>query len=199
MADVAPDQEIVDAVASYDARAKEYADSKVGFGFNLLSDEIFGPILSNSGRSREEIFRDQVKVSNGTAADSAEVDLITRTMLFYSGADICSFQTPGMNISPLIADITHSELFRVMKYNNNLMVLWMNGAQLKKYMEWSAAWFVQMTSETDAIARDTSLKGCFYDVFQGVSYRINLAKPAGERIRLPGKQSSAGGGRTVQR
>lgn len=182
MKEVEPDQEIVNAVAEYDQKEKEYADSFIGFGFHLKGDVNYGPILSDTGRSTEEIIQNQLKVSTGTAMDTAEVDLIMRSFMYYSKADVCAYQTTGGNVPSLITEITRSELFRAMKYNNNLMLLEMSGDQLKKYMEWSAAWLLQMNSDTDPIDRDMSLKGHFYDAFQGVQYRINLAKPAGERI-----------------
>lgn len=181
MKEAEPDQEIVNSVADYDQKEKEYADSFIGFGFRLKGDVNYGPILSDTGRSPEEIIQNQLKISTGTAMDTAEVDLIMRSFMYYSKADVCAYQTPGGNVPFLITEITRSELFRAIKYNNNLMLPEMSGDQLKKYMEWSAAWLLQMNSDTDPIDRDMSLKGHFYDAFQGVQYRINLAKPAGER------------------
>ena len=182
MSDYEPDPDILAQMADYDRRAKEDAETTIGYGFQLKEDVEFGPILSASGRSRETVFGEQLKAPKGYAADNAVVDIITRTMRFYSGADIAAITPSYQELPLLVKDITRCMVFRAVRYNNTIMVLQMTGAQLKKYMEFSAGWFQTMENDSDMIAKDETKKGRFYTVFQGLNYHINLAKPDGERI-----------------
>ncbi|MDI5969008.1 5'-nucleotidase C-terminal domain-containing protein [Streptomyces sp. SL13] len=71
-------------------------------------------------------------------------------------------------------------------YENTLDAKILTGAQVKDYLEWSAAYFAQ-TAPGDPVdlTKITNANGTAdfsYDVLSGVSYDIDIAQPAGSRI-----------------
>ena len=177
-----PDQEIEELISEYDWQARDYGVSPVGSVFRPDDTVLCGPVLSGTGRSREDILNHQVEIRESAVYDHAASDLMSRAVLYYSGADISAFPCPPELPVPEQGYLTHNRLHAMDPFNNIASTVRMNGAQLKKYMEWCVAAYQTMNSETDPIQPDTDMQGHFIDLFGGVSYKINLAKPAGERI-----------------
>ncbi|MYS20666.1 2',3'-cyclic-nucleotide 2'-phosphodiesterase / 3'-nucleotidase [Streptomyces sp. DvalAA-14] len=71
-------------------------------------------------------------------------------------------------------------------YENTLDAKLLTGAQVKDYLEWSAAYFVQTAPDAPVdVTRITNANNTpdySYDVLSGVSYDIDIAQPAGSRI-----------------
>ncbi|MFE4869637.1 bifunctional metallophosphatase/5'-nucleotidase [Streptomyces sp. NPDC056682] len=69
-------------------------------------------------------------------------------------------------------------------YENTLEARLLTGAQVRAYLEFSANYYVQTTGKVDpaAITNANSTPDYNYDVVSGVSYEIDIAKPAGSRI-----------------
>ena len=59
----------------------------------------------------------------------------------------------------------------------------MNGLQLRKFMEWSAAFFKTWEPQDVTIAFDSSVRYYLYDAFAGVKYDLDISKEPGNRIR----------------
>ena len=59
---------------------------------------------------------------------------------------------------------------------------YMNGAQLKKYMEWSAAYYNTWKPGDLTISFSPDIQTYNYDMFAGVNYEINIANEPGSRI-----------------
>ena len=59
---------------------------------------------------------------------------------------------------------------------------YMNGAQLKKYMEWSAAYYNTWKPGDLTISFTPGIPAYNYDMFAGVNYEINIANEPGSRI-----------------
>jgi len=114
--------------------------------------------------------------------DTALIDLINNVQLKYSGADISAaalFQnTSDLNEGP----ITYANLFDIYKYPNTLKVVEVTGKELKDYMEWSVKYYNTFKPGDVTISFDPNIRGYMYDMFQGVEYKIDISKPAGERI-----------------
>ncbi|AYG83533.1 2',3'-cyclic-nucleotide 2'-phosphodiesterase/3'-nucleotidase [Streptomyces hundungensis] len=69
-------------------------------------------------------------------------------------------------------------------YENTLEARLLTGAQVRAYLEFSANYYVQTTGAVDP-AKITNANGTpdyNYDVVSGVSYEIDIAKPAGSRV-----------------
>ena len=56
------------------------------------------------------------------------------------------------------------------------------GKELKDYMEWSAAYYNTYKPGDVTISFNPEIRAYNYDMFQGVEYKIDISKPAGERI-----------------
>ncbi|GIH97111.1 bifunctional metallophosphatase/5'-nucleotidase [Planobispora siamensis] len=71
-------------------------------------------------------------------------------------------------------------------YDNTLMAVKLTGAQLKDYLEYSARYFNQLAADAPVdLAALTNAGGTpdyNYDQLSGVTYDIDVAKPAGQRI-----------------
>ncbi|SDN73737.1 bifunctional metallophosphatase/5'-nucleotidase [Actinacidiphila guanduensis] len=71
-------------------------------------------------------------------------------------------------------------------YENTLDAKLLTGAQVKDYLEWSAAYFVQTAPDAPVdvtkITNANNTPDYSYDVLSGVSYDIDIAQPAGSRI-----------------
>ncbi|WUH94051.1 5'-nucleotidase C-terminal domain-containing protein [Streptomyces sp. NBC_00433] len=71
-------------------------------------------------------------------------------------------------------------------YENTLEAKLLTGAQVKDYLEWSAAYFVQTAPDAPVdvtkITNANNTPDFSYDVLSGVSYDIDISQPAGSRI-----------------
>ena len=67
----------------------------------------------------------------------------------------------------------------------------MTGAQLKKYMEWTASYYNTWKPGDLTISFNPEIRAYQYDMFAGVNYDINVAneREAGLKI-LPGRTGS---------
>lgn len=85
------------------------------------------------------------------------------------------------NIEPGV--IKKADVAKIYKYDNTLMTIKINGAQLKKYMEWSAEYFNQFKQGDLTISFNPKIRMYQYDMFAGVDYQIDVSMPVGERIK----------------
>ncbi|WP_407536262.1 5'-nucleotidase C-terminal domain-containing protein [Cetobacterium somerae] len=58
----------------------------------------------------------------------------------------------------------------------------MTGENLLKYMEWSMNYYNQTEPGDVTISFNPKVRGYNYDMFDGVNYKVDISKPAGERI-----------------
>ena len=57
------------------------------------------------------------------------------------------------------------------------------GEQLRRFMEWSAAFFKTWKPDEVTIAFDPSVRYYLYDAFEGVNYELDVSKEPGHRIK----------------
>ncbi|MDX6355265.1 MAG: 2,3-cyclic-nucleotide 2-phosphodiesterase / 3-nucleotidase [Streptomyces sp.] len=71
-------------------------------------------------------------------------------------------------------------------YENTLTAKILTGAEVKDYLEWSAAYYVQTAPDAPvdvkAITNANNTPDYSYDILSGVSYDIDIAQPVGSRI-----------------
>ena len=114
--------------------------------------------------------------------DTAVIDLILKTELENSGADVASASLFTDYSDLPEGNIYYKDIFRIYKYDNTLYRMSVTGAELKKYMEWSAGYYNQWQPGDINISFDPEFPGYKYDMFGGVDYEVNLSKPIGQRI-----------------
>ena len=165
--DYEPDLETVELMASYDERAKRYAREVIG--------TLEGGPLAPKGEFEA--------IPQAVLTDTALIDLINEVQLYHSGAKVSSTALSSVkaNIEP--GPICRYDVSRIYKHQNTLYTLEMTGAQLKRYLEWSADFYKTFRKGDLSPAFDSEVPLYNYDMFQGVSYTIEVSKEPGARIR----------------
>lgn len=164
-ADYEEDSRLVSLLSPYDSRAKEYVRAKIG----VLEGE---PLVRDA----------EIKgISPMLTEDTPMQSLIQKVMTYYADADIAISAPCTNEDNAFPGDLTMAGICRMYKYSNMLYSVSMNGAQLKKYLEWSAS-FYQQYKEGDLIIAFEDIPVYMYDSVSGVNYDIDISKPVGERI-----------------
>jgi len=122
------------------------------------------------------------EIPSAQIMDTALIDLINDVQMYYTGAKVSAAALFVMEANLKVGDIHKSDSSLVYKYDNTLYKMQMTGAQLKKFMEWSASYFNQYQDGDLTISFSPDIRAYNYDMFAGVNYEIDISKPAGERI-----------------
>lgn len=166
VADFTPDESLMKSLASYNKRAVDNANTVIG---KLVGGDLVEPAEIEG-------------IPQAQIADSALLDLINKVQIHYSGADVSAAAMFQESAQLKEGQIKKSDTSLIYKYTNTLYKLQMNGAQLKKYMEWSSAYFNTYQNGDLTISFNKDVRMYNFDVFSGVSYDINISKEAGKRI-----------------
>jgi len=121
-------------------------------------------------------------IPEGKLRDTAVMDLINTVQLANSGADVSAAALFSDTRDILAGPVNYGDIFGIYKYDNTLYKVVVTGAELKSYMEWSAACYNQWKSGDISISFNPEKPGYLYDMFAGVDYQIDLSKPVGKRI-----------------
>jgi 2',3'-cyclic-nucleotide 2'-phosphodiesterase/3'-nucleotidase len=166
IADYEPDTDLMDAMASFDKKAKDYAHEEIAV--------LTGGSLAPANEIAE--------IPQAMIQDTALLDLVNTVQLHYSGARVAAAAlfNSRANVEP--GPIRRCDVSKIYKFDNTLYTVEMTGAQLRKQMEWAAGVF-QQYHEGD-LTIGFSQKRAYYlcDSFQGVNYKVNIAKEEGSRI-----------------
>ena len=165
--DYEADPKLVALLAPYDERAKADAVIPIGTlqGGNMAPDNEIENIPSPM------------------IQDTALLDFINEVQMYYTGAQVSATAMTSMTGQMKEGTIRKCDLTSIYTYENTLYKLQMNGAQLRDYMEWSAAFFKTWQPGDVTIAFDPSTRYYLYDAFAGVNYDIDLSQQPGNRIR----------------
>lgn len=121
-------------------------------------------------------------IPEGKLRDTAVMDLINSVQLANSGADVSAAALFSDTSDILAGPINYGAIFGIYKFDNTLYKVEVTGAELKSYMEWSAACYNQWKPGDISISFNPEKPGYLYDMFAGVDYQIDLSKPVGKRI-----------------
>ena len=166
IADFEPDPAIVELLGKYDEMAKEDAVQVVG----QLVDGALAP--------ENEI----AEIPTAQIEDTALMDLINKVQMYYTDAPVSAAALFVMDANMFPGDIHKCDMALIYKYTNTLYKLHMNGAQLKKYMEWSVNYYNTYKPGDLTISFNPEIRAYNYDMFDGVNYEINIANEPGSRI-----------------
>jgi 2',3'-cyclic-nucleotide 2'-phosphodiesterase/3'-nucleotidase len=162
-ASVPPDPAIVAIAAPFDRAARRWLDETV-----VETEEAFP-----AGRARLE--------------DTALLDLVNDVQLRVTGADLSiTSLLPGARYEGLPRGrVTVRDLFALYPYENQLVVIEIDGAQLKACLERAAEFFQSATFEGGRLVLTQNPKMIPYnfDAVQGATYRIDPTAPVGSRIK----------------
>lgn len=122
-------------------------------------------------------------IPEGKLQDTPVIDLIAKVQLDISGADVTAVALFQDDSDLKAGNINYGNLFNIYKFDNTLYTLDVTGKELKDYMEWSALHYNTWKPGDISISFDENVPGYLYDMFEGVDYKIDLSKPAGNRIK----------------
>lgn len=115
--------------------------------------------------------------------DNPITDLVNKVQMTQAGADVslAALFTEDANLEQ--GPFLNRDSVKIYKYDNTLFGVTITGKQLKAIMERQAGSFFNQYQPGDVtISFSPDIRMYNYDMFAGVSYDIDISKPAGERI-----------------
>ncbi len=152
---IAPDPEIMQLAAPYQTKVERFLDTPVGVSPATLTGTL----------ARLE--------------DDPLVDLIQKTQMEAGRADVSFATLFDLRCSFPAGAVTARQVFALYSYDNWLDTVEMTGAQIRQALEHSASFYPQWPFSPGRI----ELPSYNADSAEGVSYRLDLSKPVGRRIR----------------
>ena len=115
--------------------------------------------------------------------DTAILDLIQRVQLEAGKADVSMAAVFNPDARIAKGPVTVRDIAGLYVYENTLVVLEVNGRQLKETLEHSAKYFrAYEPGKSAAELVDEKIPAYNFDIAEGVTYTLNIAKPFGQRI-----------------
>ncbi|MFE7956876.1 bifunctional metallophosphatase/5'-nucleotidase [Streptomyces sp. NPDC057413] len=130
--------------------------------------------------------------------DAPIIDLITKVQedvvkaalagTQYASLPVIAQASPFSRTSQIPAgDVTIRDLSSLYVYDNTLVAKLMTGAQVRAYLEYSAEYFVQTAPgavvDVEKLTNANGRPDYNYDYVSGLRYDIDIAQPAGSRIK----------------
>ena len=159
-------EEIVEILSDADIRAKEDAQRVIGTLIN-------GPLAPEN-----EI----TGIPQARLEETALINLINEVQMYYTGTEISASTLFIDDANLNSGDIKKSDVSLIYQYTNTLYKIQMTGAQLRKWMEWSASYYNTYKDGDLTISFNPEMRGYLYDMFSGIKYEINISKEPGQRI-----------------
>ena len=156
---VAPDQELLQIGAPYDRETQAWLSRPIGESTAELT-------------AAEARFR-----------DTAILDLIQRVQLEAGKADVSMAAVFNAEARIAKGPVTVRDIAGLYVYENTLVVLEVTGQQVKDALEHSAKYFRPYEpGKSAAELVDEKVPAYNFDIAEGVTYVLNIAKPIGQRI-----------------
>jgi 2',3'-cyclic-nucleotide 2'-phosphodiesterase/3'-nucleotidase len=125
----------------------------------------------------------ELTATEATFRDTAILDLVQQVQLEAGKADVSMVASFNEKARIAQGPVTVRDIAGLYIYENTLVVLEVTGRQLKDALEHSAKYF--RPYEPGKVARDLvdeKIPSYNFDLAEGVTYEMNLAKPFGQRI-----------------
>ena len=166
MEDYLADEAMVTELTPYHERAIEDAHTVYG---HLNGEYMANPETVNG-------------VPAAVLEDTPFIDLLNHMQLYYSGADISASILCTEDANIYGSEIRKCDIYRAYKFPNYLCTVKMTGSQLKKLLEYNAAYYNTYKEGDEFVSADENYAIYLYNMFSGINYDINISKEAGERI-----------------
>lgn len=114
--------------------------------------------------------------------DTSVIDLINEVQMFYAKSEISSAALFNFGSNLTQGDFKKKDVAFIYKYPNTLVGVNIKGENLLKYMEWSMSYYNTYSEGDVTISFNPKIRGYNYDMFSGVTYNIDVSKPAGQRV-----------------
>src|SRR6185295_15380729 len=130
------------------------------------------------GESGEELTATEARFH-----DTAILDLIQQVQLEAGKADVSMAAVFNPEARIAKGPVTVRDIAGLYVYENTLVVLEVTGQQLKEALEHSAKYFRPYEAgKSPAELVDEKIPAYNFDIAEGVTYVLNIAKPIGQRI-----------------
>jgi 2',3'-cyclic-nucleotide 2'-phosphodiesterase / 3'-nucleotidase len=131
------------------------------------------------GESAEEL-----TAKDARFRDTAIIDLIQRVQMEAGKADVSMAASFNPEARIPKGPVTVRDIAGLYEYENTLVTLELSGQQLKDALEHSARYFREnQPGKSVSELVDQHIPGYNFDIAEGVTYEIDLAKPFGQRIQ----------------
>lgn len=157
-----------------------YLDStlkKIDFhAYNSWKNEVIGQ--SNCDLTYSDFFTPRIQSIRYT-------QLLHNMQLHYSGAQISVIELPYHVQGGFSGNITREHVLHNLPRANRLLVIEMSGAEIRTAIELSAAVFAQGNNgeiDFSSTVFYPEPQRYIYDLWGGIDYEIDLAKPVGQRV-----------------
>jgi len=162
--DIEPDNEIISLTKDYEEKVQTWLDQPIGYakGDFWIEDPLFARLEDNS-----------------------LIEFVNKVQMLHSGAKISSTALFNNDIKGWkTGPITLRDVYGVYIYPNTLKVIKVKGRDIKNALEKSADYFVYKNYKADVNKSwiEPKPRHYNYDMWEGISYKIVLNKPSGERI-----------------
>lgn len=125
----------------------------------------------------------ELTARDATFRDSALLDLIHRVQLAAGKADVSFAASFNPRARIAAGPVTVRDIAALYIYENTLVVVAATGAQIKAALEHSARYFrAYEAGKSPAELVDEKIPRYNFDIAEGVSYALDLRRPAGDRI-----------------
>ena len=117
--------------------------------------------------------------------DSPITDFVAEVMRREAKADLASTTAFSLETRLKPGVITMAQLSQLYPYDNQLVAVRINGAELRAFLEHSAKQYRTLQADGSAPAGgvvDDNVAGYNYEILSGAEYVIDLRKPAGSRV-----------------
>jgi 2',3'-cyclic-nucleotide 2'-phosphodiesterase/3'-nucleotidase len=171
MGKVAPDPALEKTLQPFHEKARAAANEVIGqvTGMNMV------PADSLPGVSEVQL------------RDTPLTHFFNEVQLHYSGADVVSVIISRDNARLDVGPIRKKDIAYNYQYTGGETTVYeVTGRDLRKYMEWSAAYFNQLHPGDITPSYNPTRRASKYstnDIFGGVTYEIDLTQPVGQRIQ----------------
>ncbi|KAF2961872.1 5'-nucleotidase C-terminal domain-containing protein [Fervidobacterium sp. 2310opik-2] len=161
---VQPDEEILSLAKKYEDKVQAWLDQPVGYakGDFWVENPLFARLK-----------------------DNALIEFVNKVQMHYSGAKISSTalftnDIKGWKEGP----VSLRDIYGVYIYANTLKVIKVKGKDIKDALELSADYFVYENNKVDVNKTwiEPKPKHYNYDMWEGITYKIVLNRPSGDRI-----------------
>lgn len=133
-----------------------------------------------------------ITAKEGFFGNSAFIDFIHNMQLELTGADISMNAPLAFNAQISEGNVYVSDMFSLYKFENQLCVVRMTGAEVRRYLEMSYGMWVNTIQTADDrlfnVKADKPQNFKFptynFDSAAGIDYEVDVTKPAGQRVRI---------------
>ena len=161
-------------LAVADSTAPDTSLARLADPYHRAAQEVLATVIGTAARD--------IASPGGRYEDGPLWELIHRVQLEATGADVSLAALPDPAARIAWGPITARDLLRAYPFGNTLSAVELSGAALKQVLEHSARYLSDYTFEAGRPLSEPGYPGYNFDSAEGVTYEIDLTRPAGERI-----------------